>query len=128
MAMAATTATKAKCPPSRNELGVASWTLMHSVAAHYPENPDATERASALAFVSSLAVLYPCVDCAHGLRVALEEMPPEVDSRERFVRWMCRLHNRVNKELGKPQVPCDNVQALDERWRESARAECVPLG
>ena len=39
--------------------------------------------------------------------------PPEVGSRVKFSRWMCEMHNDVNKRLGKKLFDCSKI---DERW------------
>jgi hypothetical protein len=36
---------------------------------------------------------------------------------------MCEQHNEVSEKLGKKPFPC-TLEALDERWRISKRAEC----
>ena len=96
---------------------------MHSVAAHFPEEPSSLDRAHAHDLFISLAALYPCHDCAPGFQRAVQEKPPNVSSREALVMWTCDLHNRVNAELGKPTVECD-LKMLDKMWKESDEVEC----
>ena len=43
----------------------------------------------------------------------LEVDPPDVKDRVRFSRWMCGMHNDVNKRLGKRTFDCSKI---DERW------------
>ena len=45
----------------------------------------------------------------------LKTMQPDTSSRHNFSQWMCRLHNDVNKRIGKPVFDCSKV---DERWRD----------
>lgn len=40
---------------------------------------------------------------------------PDTRTRARFSQWLCRLHNEVNRKLGKPDFDCSQV---DERWRD----------
>ena len=35
------------CPPDRQELGSATWSLLHSVAAYYPDRPTPRQQADA---------------------------------------------------------------------------------
>lgn len=49
-----------------------------------------------------------------------------VSSRKEFVLWCCELHNRVNRNVGKPSVPCDLGQ-LDRLWRYGL-PECGGVG
>lgn len=41
------------------------------------------------------------------------EDPPVVSSGPELQQWMCRVHNEVNKGLGRPQFNCKFV---DSRW------------
>ena len=44
----------------------------------------------------------------------MEQNPPRVNSREEFMKWMCEIHNSINKLLNKPQFDCDLCEL---RWR-----------
>eukprot|EP00307_Rebecca_sp_RCC1486_P012739 CAMPEP_0119413466 /NCGR_PEP_ID=MMETSP1335-20130426/5547_1 /TAXON_ID=259385 /ORGANISM="Chrysoculter rhomboideus, Strain RCC1486" /LENGTH=174 /DNA_ID=CAMNT_0007438263 /DNA_START=17 /DNA_END=541 /DNA_ORIENTATION=- len=105
-----------RCPPDREELGRHSWTLLHTIAAYYPDTPSETDKSWALSLVRALPHLYPCKECAHDMGKALEAEPPRVSSRRDFSLWMCEFHNRVNEQIGKPTFKCD-LKTLDEAWR-----------
>ncbi len=105
------------CPPDAGELGAATWTFLHTMAAHYPRRPDAAQQAHAQALLQALGALYPCSYCAAHLREDLPAHPPRLESREALSAWMCALHNRVNERTGKPAFDCARVM---ERWRRSA--------
>ena len=109
-------AARRACPPDREELGRATWTLLHAVAAYFPEAPTAGERAAAAGLIAALATLYPCAHCRAGLAADVAAQPPRTASRAELAAWVCEQHNRVNAELGKPQLPCD-LASLDARWR-----------
>ena len=121
-ASSAAAATAAPCPADRDELGRQSWTLLHSMAAYYPERPTAAQRSAAVAFLHALGALYPCEHCAEDLRADLAAAPPRAGSRAELSVWMCELHNRVNAKLGKPLWSCD-LKALDARWLDGG-ARC----
>ena len=121
-AAAASAAAAAPCPADRDELGRQSWTLLHSMAAYYPEVPTAAQRSAAVAFLHALGALYPCEHCAEDLRADLAAAPPRAGSRAELSVWMCELHNRVNAKLGKPLWSCD-LKALDARWLDGG-ARC----
>lgn len=40
---------------------------------------------------------------------------PDTRTRVGLTQWLCRLHNEVNRKLGKPDFDCSVV---DERWRD----------
>ncbi|KAK8792293.1 hypothetical protein WA171_002545, partial [Blastocystis sp. BT1] len=105
-----------ECPPSRELLGRHSWTLLHSIAAYYPDNPTEEDKKYAREFIESFAHLYPCRVCAQHLEKSLKKYPPNVNSRKEFMIYLCTLHNIVNRTLLKPVYPC-NIELLEERWR-----------
>ncbi|GFP55108.1 hypothetical protein ACSS6W_003037 [Trichoderma asperelloides] len=104
----------ADCPPDVETLGRSTWTLLHSIAASYPETPSQTQRSDLLSFVGLFSKLYPCWVCAEDFQGYMARQKPQVNSREEFSQWLCRAHNDVNKKLGKPQFDCSR---WDERWR-----------
>ncbi|KIW05780.1 uncharacterized protein PV09_03635 [Verruconis gallopava] len=105
-----------ECPADVEQLGRSSWTLLHTMAATYPERPNAEQQRDAVSFVSSLSRLYPCHWCASDFQRWMKEAKnaPRVSSREEFSQWLCEAHNEVNRKLGKPEFDCAKV---DERWR-----------
>jgi len=114
------------CPVDREELGRQSWTLLHTMAAYYPDDPTETDKTNMMHFLTCLAHFYPCSHCAEAFRETLIKHPPQVQSRKELSLWMCLAHNEVNRELGKPTVDC-KIESLDERWR-TGRKECWPEG
>jgi FAD-linked sulfhydryl oxidase len=111
-----------QCPPGREDLGWQSWTLLHSVAAHYPDMPSEEDRTRAQHFVESVGHLYPCTHCAEEFREDMKENPVRLESRKSFSVWMCRMHNTVNRKLGKEEFPC-TIDVLDSRWRKNEVCE-----
>ncbi|TKX21637.1 mitochondrial FAD-linked sulfhydryl oxidase ERV1 [Elsinoe australis] len=103
------------CPPDVEQLGRSSWTLLHTIAANYPEQPTFTQQSEARQFVSLFGKLYPCWVCASDFQDWMKSgHEPRVSSRDEFGRWMCEAHNAVNEKLGKSTFDCNRWQ---ERWR-----------
>ncbi|XP_053207672.1 LOW QUALITY PROTEIN: FAD-linked sulfhydryl oxidase ALR-like [Panonychus citri] len=96
------------CPVDKDDLGRASWTFLHTMAAYYPDKPTDYQRSEMKQFIDLFSKFYPCSHCAKDMRDDIK-----VDSRKSFSLWMCNLHNKVNKKLSKPLFDCSNV---DERW------------
>lgn len=113
-AMARTSSARTK-PPSKKELGNAGWTLIHSIAANYPQSPSTSEQHHAKAFLRSIGKLYPCKRCRQHFAKYLSTSPPDLSTRDQFVLWACTAHNEVNKRQGKSEFPC-HLQNLDQRW------------
>eukprot|EP01138_Halocafeteria_seosinensis_P011369 gb/GECG01011612.1/.p1 GENE.gb/GECG01011612.1/~~gb/GECG01011612.1/.p1 ORF type:complete len:259 (+),score=42.27 gb/GECG01011612.1/:1-777(+) len=104
------------CPLDRAELGNRTWSLLHSMAAYYPEEPTKTDQDSMKAFLQALGKFYPCKFCAAHFANELEEDPPDVSSRASLSLWLCEKHNVVNEMLEKPRFEC-RIEELDKRWK-----------
>jgi FAD-linked sulfhydryl oxidase len=59
-------------------LGNATWRLLHTMAARYPDEPTETEKKRTAQFIELLGYLYPCKQCAGHMRVMMAENPPKV--------------------------------------------------
>ncbi|CAO1428953.1 unnamed protein product [Diamesa serratosioi] len=103
------------CPWDKNMLGKSTWGLLHTIAANYPEKPTPENQKDVSSFFSILSRLYPCEYCAKDLQVELVEIPPVTKSQEALSQWLCKLHNRVNIKIGKPEFDCSKV---NQRWRD----------
>ncbi len=66
-----------ECPLDRKELGEKTWSLLHTIAAYYPENPSPEYQHAATQFIQALALLYPCKHCAEDFQQNIELSPPE---------------------------------------------------
>lgn len=100
-------------PVTKESVGRATWTLLHTMAAHYPETPNWRQRKDAKELMRIISRLYPCADCAYHFREILDVDPPQVASRKEFAQWLCRVHNTVNRSLNKPAFNCNLVEF---RW------------
>ena len=107
-------------PLSRESLGQATWSFLHTLAAMYPVSPTPSEQRAAELLLGSLALLYPCTECREHYTLTLEERPPRVTSRSALEQWLCETHNEVNARLGKELADCARVSEL---WPSELR-EC----
>jgi mitochondrial FAD-linked sulfhydryl oxidase len=114
-----TTTTAAPEPPAvtREALGRATWTLLHTLAARFPEQPTRRQRRDAEALIDALTRVYPCGECAAHFLELCRRDPPDASSGATLQRWTCRAHNAVNARLGKPQFDCALAGA---RWAPEA--------
>ena len=107
------------CPPDVEELGNASWTLLHTLTALYPPSPPPAHQQKTHTFLSLFSQLYPCGACAEDFQdwMARPENDPTeaLKTQEEFGRWMCRAHNAVNVKLGKKEFDCNFWK---QRWRD----------
>jgi mitochondrial FAD-linked sulfhydryl oxidase len=112
-----TTPSESECPPDVEQLGRATWTLLHSMAASYPTRASESMQATTQSFIATFAQLYPCGWCATDFREWMKEPQnkPRVEGQEEFGLWACRAHNAVNVKLGKAVFDC---KLWKERWRD----------
>ncbi|CAP49245.1 uncharacterized protein PODANS_5_5710 [Podospora anserina S mat+] len=103
------------CPPDVVALGRSSWTLLHSIAATYPEKPTPSEQSDVISFMKLFSKLYPCWVCAEDFQEYIERKQIKAGSRDEFGNWLCEAHNGVNKKLGKKTFDCSRWL---ERWRD----------
>jgi len=103
------------CPPDTSEIGNATWTFLHTMAAYYPEEPSNAQKSLMRSMMEGLAEFYPCSVCAEHLREQVAARPPDVSSNTTLSQWLCAIHNEVNAMLGKPAFDCARTL---ERWRD----------
>lgn len=99
------------------------WHTIHLTALGYPKEPTFSEKKAAKEFYESLTHLIPCPICKLHYAEHLKALPltPSLDSRTDLFRWTVDMHNRVNKDLGKPEYTEQDAVAfyysLGERGR-----------
>jgi len=82
------------------------WNTMHIASLGYADEPTVDEKKAAAAFFNSLQFIIPCPICRFHYMEILKTNPvePAVASRATLVEWVYAIHNKVNKELGKPEI------------------------
>ena len=56
------------CPVDRDQLGRATWTFLHTMAAYYPEQPSTGQQQEMATMMRTFSKYYPCDDCSHHMR------------------------------------------------------------
>lgn len=107
---------KEESPPDINSLGNAGWSIIHSFAAYFPDNPTEYQQKQAKLFINSFSNLFPCNYCSKDFRDYIKDNPVKTETRKDFCMWTCEAHNDVNVKLGKPEFDCND---FDKRWRRS---------
>lgn len=54
-----------ECPPDKIELGKATWTLLHTMAAYYPIHPTLKQQEDMKKFLQIFPQFFPCRPCAY---------------------------------------------------------------
>ena len=64
-------------------------------------------------FFHLFSKIYPCTICAKDLQKQLKKSPPQTNSQSELSKWLCIIHNEVNRKLGKPEFDCN---LINQRW------------
>ena len=91
---------------TKQEIGRNTWSLLHSIAASYPNEPTEEDKKHITNFLYGLANPFPCKICGTHLLKMLKKEGVHANSREELVNYICKIHNIVNKVLEKPQFDC----------------------
>ncbi|GFP97277.1 fad-linked sulfhydryl oxidase erv1 [Phtheirospermum japonicum] len=94
---------------TKEELGRATWTFLHTLAAQYPDKPTRQQKKDVKELMAILSHLYPCKECADHFKEVIRANPVEAGSHHDFSRWLCHVHNVVNRSLDKVVFPCERV-------------------
>ena len=101
-------------PLGKEQLGNASWKVLHSYAAQYPDNPTREDKAEFHSLLKAVVRTIPEGDCkckSHAIEY-IQKKNPAMNNRKDLVTWLCEFHNDTNKRAEKPTIDC--TQLLDK--------------
>lgn len=90
-----------------NVWGPYAWRHLHFVALNYPESPSEEDKGVYKRFVELFGTTLPCYMCSQNFsrHLSVEPLTDEVlRDNISFFNWTVRLHNIVNRELGKKEI------------------------
>jgi hypothetical protein len=90
-----------------NTWGPYGWNFLHYVTLGYPKNPDTDDKKNYKLFFESLKNILPCPKCAKHYEENLKVLPLTdeiLDDKEKLIKWLIDVHNRVNVSTGKPEM------------------------
>ena len=105
--------------------GPSLWHYLHTMSFNYPTKPTRDDKKHYRAFVLSLKNVLPCKYCRMNLRKNLKDLPlrnKDMKNRRSFSLWMFKLHEHINKMLGKKSGL--TYSQVRERY-EHFRARCT---
>ena len=77
------------------------WDILHYITFNYdPKDANKVERI----FMYHLPNLMPCIHCKNHYKDYIKESPIRLRNREELSRWLVKIHNLTNKQLGKKHV------------------------
>lgn len=105
--------------------GPAQWHFLHTISFNFPVHPTREDKIHYRQYVHSLRHVLPCKYCRENLRKNLRALPltsRHLASRDAFSRYIYRLHEHVNKMLGKSSGL--TYEAVRDRY-EHFRSRCT---
>jgi len=101
------------------------WHFLHVISFNYPVRPTKEDKRHYREFVRNLRHILPCKYCRINLKKNLKMLPltcNDLKNRDKFSRWVFKLHELVNAMLGKKSglKYCD----IRERY-EHFRSRCT---
>jgi hypothetical protein len=90
--------------------GASQWKCIHAAAANAV---TPSKRRHFIKYIRELIFMLPCDSCRNNLRLHFSALPINkyLGNPESLLMWTFLLHNRVNQNLGKPQVSWEQVRA-----------------
>ena len=105
--------------------GPSMWHYLHTMSFNYPVSPTKEDKENYKKFILNLTNVLPCKYCRQNLKSNLKAHPIKpchMRNRETFSRFVYKLHETVNKMLGKKS----GLSYCDVRERyEHFRSRCV---
>ena len=105
--------------------GPAQWHFLHTMSFNYPVKPTLEDKKHYMDYVKNLQYVLPCKYCRMNLEKNFKTLPlrdEDMESRNTFSRYVYKLHELINKMLGKKS----NLTYCDVRERyEHFRARCT---
>jgi hypothetical protein len=105
--------------------GPSMWHVLHTISFNYPVKPSCNDKQKYREFVLNLVNVLPCGKCRENLHKNFAKLPlhmSDMKSRDTFSRYMYRLHELINRMLGKKSGL--SYQDVRERY-EHFRARCA---
>ena len=92
--------------------GESSWAFLHYITFAYPDNPNNTDKQSMKNLLLALEHTLPCRNCRGNFKNHLKKYPltsQVLSNRKNLVQWLLKIHNEVNKMIGKKQISYNNL-------------------
>mgnify|MGYP001248009651 FL=1 len=101
--------------------GPSLWHYLHTMSFNYPVKPTKKEKKHYRQFIMNLRNVLPCKYCRMNLRKNLKDLPlrdKDLKNRHTFSLWMYKLHEHINKMLGKKSgLTFEKVRERYEHFR-----------
>ena len=105
--------------------GPSMWHFLHTMSFNYPVKPSKEDKEHYREFILNLRNVLPCKYCRQNLKTNMKANPltmNDMENRDTFSRYIYKLHEIINKLLGKKS----GLSYCDVRERyEHFRSRCT---
>jgi len=105
-------AKKRKIDESAHIWGPPYWFVLFTMAQTFPDFPTTVTKRKYYDFVMNLPLFLPNEKMGNRFAEMLDKYPvtPYLDKRESFIRWVVFIHNKINVDLGKPEMSLEEAE------------------
>ena len=107
--------------------GPPAWHFLHTISFNYPTKPTKQDKINYRKFIFSLQYVLPCGHCRKNFKKNIKSLPltmKDLKNRQHFSLWVYKLHEKVNKMLGKKSgLTFKDVRERYEHFRSRCTQE-----
>jgi hypothetical protein len=96
----------------KNIWGKHFWFTIHYAALGYPKDASTEDKKNYKNFYEIISKVLPCDYCSSHYEELLKEIPVDnfLDNRDKLFEWTVIIHNRVNRDLKKPEWELEDAK------------------
>lgn len=108
------------------------WFFITTIAMIYPDHPNSIIQEKYYRFFQNLPIFIPNGEIATRVAELLDEIPiqPYLRCRKDLLYWCWRIHNKINQQLGKPELSLpfamenyhNHYKSKTARWVEKVQS------
>ena len=94
------------------------WFFLETISLHYPLQPNDVSKKKYYDFIQNLPLFIPNPEIGNKFSKLIDTFPvtPYLDSRISFMKWINFIHNKINKDLQKPEM--DLYKSLEKYYEQ----------
>tara|TARA_B100000965_G_scaffold22800_1_gene17186 strand:- start:3560 stop:3937 length:378 start_codon:yes stop_codon:yes gene_type:complete len=106
---------------SPNLWGPSGWIFLHYITFGFRE----CDKEGYAQFFNYLGNVIPCRFCRESYKILLEQMPPDVSSRDALIKWLWDIHNKVNDKTFRSYNDA-SFEEIKKKYSSHINTNCIP--
>lgn len=89
-----------------NIWGPVAWNYLHFLSISYPDKPTRADIDNNKKFLTIFSEILPCIKCREHFKSNIQsvDLDVELDSKQKYMKLVWNLHNKVNESLDKKKI------------------------